>query len=141
MKIVINICYGGFSLSPKALLWLWEKGFRENIYSVKDYYGNSYNKKGHKSDLLTWQNHLKGIKNKTSYLTVFSPDNEFVLNPRPKDEYRSHPLLVECVETLKGEANGSCADLKIVEIPDDVNWEIKEYDGVEYIAEKHRTWS
>ena len=26
MKIVINTCYGGFGLSPKALNWLSEKG-------------------------------------------------------------------------------------------------------------------
>jgi len=30
--------------------------------------------------------------------------------------------------------------LKIVEIPDDVDWEINEDDGSEWIAEKHRTW-
>ena len=27
------------------------------------------------------------------------------------------------------------------EIPDDVNWYIAEYDGIEHIAERHRTWS
>jgi hypothetical protein len=27
-----------------------------------------------------------------------------------------------------------------VEIPDNVEWEIMEYDGTEYIAEKHRKW-
>lgn len=32
------------------------------------------------------------------------------------------------------------ADLKIVEIPPDVDWEINEYDGVEWVAETHRTW-
>ncbi len=25
-------------------------------------------------------------------------------------------------------------------IPDDVKWQIEEYDGLEWIAEKHRTW-
>jgi hypothetical protein len=38
-------------------------------------------------------------------------------------------------------AGGQFSKLKIVEIPDDVDWEIKEYDGVEWVAEKHRTWS
>ena len=27
-----------------------------------------------------------------------------------------------------------------VEIPDDVEWQIEEYDGTEHISEKHRTW-
>lgn len=38
-------------------------------------------------------------------------------------------------------AYGDCADLKIVEIPDDVEWVIEEYDGIEYVSEVHRTWS
>jgi len=44
------------------------------------------------------------------------------------------------VEELGEKANGQCADLKIVEIPDDVEYEIEEYDGVEWVAENHRTW-
>ena len=34
------------------------------------------------------------------------------------------------------EANGDHAKLKIVEIPADVEWQIDEYDGTEWIAEK-----
>ena len=53
---------------------------------------------------------------------------------------RADHKLVECVETLGDIANGSCAKLKVVEIPDDVEWEIEEYDGIEWVAEVHRTW-
>lgn len=49
--------------------------------------------------------------------------------------------LIEIVESLGTLANGWAADLKIVEIPDEVDWEIAEYDGFEHVAEKHRTWS
>lgn len=49
--------------------------------------------------------------------------------------------LVEIVESLGRKANGSCADLRVVEIPDGVNWEIEEYDGNEWVAEVHRRWS
>jgi hypothetical protein len=35
---------------------------------------------------------------------------------------------------------GAYSQLKVVEIPDGVEWEIAEYDGSEHIAEKHRTW-
>jgi len=55
-------------------------------------------------------------------------------------EDRANPKLVECVETLGEKANGRCARLKIVEIPDDVKWHIAEYDGWEWVAENHRTW-
>ncbi len=51
---------------------------------------------------------------------------------------RDCPILVEMVE--KGDADGAFSDLKIVEIPDDVNWYIEEYDGLEHVAERHRTW-
>jgi len=30
--------------------------------------------------------------------------------------------------------------LKVVEIPDDVEWNVQEYDGNEWVAEKHRIW-
>lgn len=56
------------------------------------------------------------------------------------DIQRDDPELIRVVEALGEEANGECAQLKVVEIPEDVAWEIKEYDGNEYVAEKHRTW-
>ena len=48
--------------------------------------------------------------------------------------------LVQCLETLGHAADGNHSELKIVEVPSDVNWTICEYDGIEWIAEKHRTW-
>lgn len=56
------------------------------------------------------------------------------------DIARNDPKLVECVEKLREEANGAYAELKVVEIPDDVNWEIGEYDGLEWVEEVHRRW-
>lgn len=53
---------------------------------------------------------------------------------------RDDPLLVEIVEKLGEKANGECAELKIVNVPDGVDWQIEEYDGYEHVAEKHRTW-
>lgn len=54
---------------------------------------------------------------------------------------RNDALLVQIVEQLGEEADGDCAKLAIVEIPDGVNWEIHEYDGSESIHEVHRSWS
>lgn len=54
---------------------------------------------------------------------------------------RDHVALIKVVEELGSYvASGSFASLKIVEIPDGVEWQIEEYDGVEWVAEKHRTW-
>lgn len=56
------------------------------------------------------------------------------------DILRDDPHLVQVVKKLGHEANGAHADLKIVEIPSDVDWQIDEYDGIEWVAEVHRTW-
>lgn len=62
------------------------------------------------------------------------------LNFHVYDLARDDPALVSAVETLGAAANGPFAQLKIVEIPDDVVWYIQDYDGVEWVAESHRTW-
>ena len=54
---------------------------------------------------------------------------------------RTNPELIKVVEELGSEANGEHADLKVVMIPDDVDWTFEEHGGIERIAEKHRTWS
>ena len=54
---------------------------------------------------------------------------------------RNNPILVEIVEQLGEAADGNYAELKVVEIPDDVQWLIQDYGGDEWIAEKHRTWN
>lgn len=53
---------------------------------------------------------------------------------------RDHPVLIRIVEECGEDAAGSNAELKIVEVPDGVNWFIEEYDGDECVAERHRTW-
>lgn len=57
-----------------------------------------------------------------------------------KESTRSDPLLVQVVEEMGKGANGQSADLKVVEIPDDVSFTISDYDGYETIHETHRTW-
>lgn len=58
-----------------------------------------------------------------------------------RDVDRDDPYLVQVVREMGRDANGRFAELKIVEIPADVEWGIEEYDGSEWVAEKHRTWS
>lgn len=53
---------------------------------------------------------------------------------------RNDPVLVEIVEQMGNKASGSYAKLSIVEVPDDVDWCIEEYDGNEWVSESHRTW-
>ena len=57
-----------------------------------------------------------------------------------RDIERDDPLLVEVVEKLGDQSSGKLSSLKIVEIPADVDFVIEEYDGLEWVAERHRTW-
>lgn len=91
MKIVVNRCFGGFSLSKEAYEFLGLEW---------DDYGYDYN----------------------------------------DDDKRTDEKLIKCVEALGEKANGRFSRLEVVEIPDDIEWEISDYDGIETIHEKHRSW-
>lgn len=65
----------------------------------------------------------------------FEPEHYDCEIPRDSDQ------LVSVVKVLGERANGQYANLKIVTIPDDVEWTVHEYDGAEWVAEVHRTWS
>ena len=45
--------------------------------------------------------------------------------------------LISVIEKLGSQANGVHSELKIVEIPDDVEYTIEKYDGAEWVAEVH----
>jgi len=49
---------------------------------------------------------------------------------------RTDPLFVKTVLA----AGAGAGDLKVVRVPDDIDWVIEDYDGKEWVAEKHRTW-
>jgi hypothetical protein len=54
---------------------------------------------------------------------------------------RDCPDLVAMVEEGGTNVDGIYSELKVVDVPDDANWYIEEYDGMEHVAERHRTWS
>lgn len=112
-KIVINSCYGGFGLSHDAMV-LYAKLKDLVLVTNKDKYGF------------------------THYYVDEVDDNKYL------SEYhiqRDNPELVRVIEQLGDRANGKHARLKVVEVPDGVGWTIAEYDGTEWVAENHRTWS
>lgn len=55
--------------------------------------------------------------------------------------YRTNKRLIKAIEKIGVEkASGSMAKLQIIDIPDGVQWEIDEYDGIETVHEIHRSW-
>ena len=78
--------------------------------------------------ILLIQKKIKNAKAK-SQINAYAFDND-----------RGHPLLVEAVQKLGAKANGLHTTLKIVEIPDDVEWRVDAVNGKEIIREKHRVW-
>ncbi len=138
-KIVINRCFGGFGLSYAGVMeYAKRKGIKLYAYVDAGSGGNEnysryikFDPKRHKD---AWSIHYS-----TSKLKNGEFDNEFYFSERLLE--RDDPHLIATVEAIKEKANGSCAKLKIVEIPDDVEWEIDEYDGMEQVQEKCRKWS
>lgn len=132
-KVVINTCFGGFGLSPKGVeAYLARKG--KQCYWFKDARDEG------------------GRRSFDKKVPCENPASEFIAysytSPEPSREShfydrnvpRDDPDLVAVVESLGKEANGQCASLSVVEVPDGVDWEIDEYDGNEHVAERHRTW-
>lgn len=134
-EIVINKCFGGFSISPYAALWLFQHGMKEIAHSAKEWFGNDK----YFDKLEEWREYLLGNSERVFSVIPFTPEEDMVLDTHPSQ--RDHPLLVQCIKELGERAFGCYSELKIVKIPADVEWEIEEYDGKEWISEKHRTWA
>lgn len=148
-KVVINSCYGGFGLSPKAQYeFLKRKYGTVYAYKMKDWTGvrvsidEFLNKKEFDFSGSVMLSHYdlgnefdeRDYKDDTEHPDLlFSSYNNDI-------EFRSDPILVEVVEEMMDDANGYCARLSVVEIPDDADVEIEEYDGNETVVEKHRRW-
>ena len=132
LKVVINKCYGGFGLSNEAIEWLINnKGWKVADADMNDNVADDNEKKENRAPIIKWH------ENSTFYKIG---DKYSIIRVKYDDDFRFNPDIIEVVETLGNKADGRHASLKIVEIPDNIKWEIEEYDGIEWIAEKHRTW-
>ncbi len=138
MKIVLNKCYGGFSLSAAAIKRMAE-------LKNKECYFFNYNCEGYtpvgaeelegRSFFSTFSvsnpnDYLSKDWNSTEELIAYNEVYDSIaLDSRP--ENRSDPILIQVVEELKEKAGGVNAELVIVEIPDGVRYELYDDDGIE----------
>jgi len=121
MKVAINTCFGGFGISNEAFEKLLDrKGIAfDKVEPEEDrsFLGASYFDAGH------------------------AGEDDHYLSDYDMTENRADPDLIAVIEELGDKANTRYGNISIVEIPDDVKWHIHEYDGMEHVAENHRTWS
>lgn len=139
-EIVINTCYGGFGLSAEAIREYLKLLNKEPFFYIqtKNKYSdgiNEYTRIENTNGELFVYILLKDIGEKTNEL-----DYDDAVWFSDRDIPRDDKYLVSVVKKLGKKAFGSFAKLKIVKIPNDVEWEIEEHDGFEEVAEKHRTW-
>jgi hypothetical protein len=111
VKVVINACYGGFSLSDEATLELRKLGNECALREV-----------------------MIGEKWPNGEACTIGDSN-------CRQIARDDAQLIDVVGRLGEKASGAMARLRVVDVPDGAQWEIAEYDGYEHVAEKHRTWS
>lgn len=136
MKVVINKCYGGFGLSQAAMeMYASLKGITLYIEDVDKFGGPTYwtVPADQRPKEIDWK--AATLKERQAYNEAYSASHIY-----ERDIERNDPDLVKVVEQLGPKANGDYAELKVVEVPDGVEWGVEEYDGTEWIAETHRTW-
>ena len=116
-KIAINVCYGGFGLSDEATELYLKKTGQVPFYKFVQFGCTTYASEP-----------FVGEKTDRKYFFCQELD-------------RDDPVLIEVIEQLGKKSNGDFAELKIVQVPDDIDWEISEYDGKEHVRQRSRSWS
>ena len=128
MKVVINKCYGGFGVSVPAMKDMFGRCSHVVAHEPSKYYGSK----------AKWE---EDKNNKDSFRDWRYFDKRgWPVTDEHRESDRSCPVLIETVERMGSKAGRSLSKLRIVEIPDGVEFEINEYDGVESIHEVHQTW-
>jgi hypothetical protein len=146
-KIVINKRIGGFGLSYFGLTeYTKRKGLTLYPYKL-----------GAIKSLVKIDNSLEYKNNYGYYIAYFTKDFGEIINLRSRcldEDIRNHafiiediprgdPILIKIIEEFGSDKISSTYSLlKIVEIPDNIEWNLEESEeGIEWISEKHRIWS
>ena len=115
MQLVLNKCYGGFGLSHKAIVRYFELKNWEMKMSYWDCESSAqvYIEEFDKSHIISYENE----------------DGYFCSS----DIERTDSILIQVINELGEEVDDWSSRLMIVEIPDNVEYYISDYDGVESV--------
>lgn len=129
MKVAINRRLGSFALPQKIYKRMIELGMKTTKY-IRDN-DDAYEALDRSCFIIDYR------------------DDEFLAGYRlferhdNRKEIRTPPILIQALEELGTDINGfvNGTQIKIVDVPDGIEWQIHESElGVEWVAEKHRTW-
>lgn len=143
MKIALNKCFGGFQLSHKAVKRYLELQGKECFFYKQEVRTDNFKVTYKKIT----QDKAKGelflsyfTKDLGDVVTQGKADDDFIFYSYFDYDKRTDPLLIQVIEELGNEASGKLGKIEIVEVPNDLDWEITDYDGIETLHEKHRSW-
>jgi len=125
-KVVYNSCYGGFGFREKIIEWV-----RENQEELKKQYNDA--------DV---ENLVEATLKGEMYDDGSGPKTTDGVS-RFEIERGNHLLadIVDGETDYSGMINTRHSSLRVAEVPDGVEWVIDEYDGVETVKEKTRSFS
>ena len=137
-KVILNKCYGGFGVSIEVYkLYAKKKGLSICFYDCDYRNGKTiYKKIEEPTNPVFFHCFTKDIEDN---VTISDDDYEKYSLWLCRD-YREDPTLIEVVEELGEKANSPFSDLRIVEIPSDLDYVIDDYDGIETLHENVREW-
>ena len=149
-KIAINRAIGGFTLSHKAVM-----RYAELIgITIFPYYQNLNNNTFVRlisEDIEHIDEHNRSDSEEYYGDPWYFYVNKNIIDRKNSEIYdecfkvsdikRDDSLLIQVIEELGDDATGSSGKIKVVDVPDDVDWEIEENDaGYEWVQEKPRKW-
>lgn len=138
MKVILNKCYGGFGVSQKGYE-LYAKKKNLSLYMYKR----------SNDDFMIFEKISKDENVFLTYYFTVDMGESFSIHSMKNwngitlyldESHRTDSVLIEVVEELGKEASGEFADLQIVEIPDDLKYEVIDHDGIERLCEVGKTW-
>jgi hypothetical protein len=140
-KVAINACHGGFRLSDAAFIeFMRRKGI--TVYADPQPLGSNFWKTplSEQPEILRTEWYRVPAERKDEYHAAGKAAGQVYQHDWLGSDKRDDPDLIAVLEQFGDDARTKVSAPDIVEIPADVEWQIDEYDGLEWVAEKHRTW-